>query len=147
VTMTLEPDPVERQFVCRACSRDFLRVIGYVYQDESPLAVYHADLYSEHPHREPIAVLTISVGDWSDDADPKSRRRARIEAWPRGNEIVMRFAGFSPGEDASPLLGEPLASDEAREARDRDLYLRVADLVAYRDRRVARALRTEDAGD
>lgn len=142
--LSLEPDPDVREFVCASCHQQFRRVLGYVMEGSRPLAVYHADLYVDHPHARAAAVLTVSIGDWSESAPPESRRRARLVAEPQGNRVAMTFSDFASDEQLEPQLGTAVSADDARRSGDQQTYLRIADAVVYSDRRVREVLGVTD---
>jgi len=144
MSLAVEPDSDVREFVCATCGNRFERVLGYVMEANRPLAVYHADLYVDHPHARAVAVLTISIGDWSETAAPASRRRARLVAQPQGDMVTMTFGDFASDERPEPQLGTPLRSDDARRGSDRETYLRVADAVVYADSRLRKVLGVTD---
>jgi len=126
------------------CVGETTRVFGYVTDQESPFAVYHAELYTHHPHAPSAVVLTISLGDWTEGASPASRHRARLELRPQGSQVVMSFIDFARGEKTEAELGRTVNSDEARRSSSRADYLRVADAVIYGDHRVGRTLGVSD---
>jgi hypothetical protein len=144
VVLKIEPDAEVREFMCIQCGRPFRRVLGYVMNGPTPHAVYHADLYVDHPHAQASAVLTISIGNWSESADPSSRRRARLAAHPDGKQIVMQFLDFPEDQMLEPQLGVLLTADDARRNSDRRAFEGVADAVVYQDARVRNTLDVSD---
>lgn len=144
MALKIEPDPDERDFVCAQCRRPFRRVLGYVMSDRTAFALYHADLYVDHPHAQAAVVLTISLGEWSDSSDPASRRRARLAAKPAGDRIVMEFLDFSDDQLLEPELGVRLQAADARQSSDRRAFADVADAVVYQDPRVRTTLGVSD---
>ena len=139
-TLKIEPDAEVREFVCAECHRPFRQVLGYVMTGRTPYAVYHAELYVDHPHAQAAAVLTISIGDWSESADPASRRRARLAAHPERDQVVMGFLDFPDDRVLGPELGQQLQAVDARKSTDRRTFERAADAVLYQDPRVRRTL-------
>jgi len=142
--LKIEADASRRSFQCAVCGSESSRVFGYVSEGDSPVAVYHADLYVNHAHSQAAVVLTISIGDWREEAVPTTRHRARLEVKPEGNEVVMSFVDFARGEKLEAELGTTLTGQEARQSSERDTYLQVADAVVYGDDRVGRTLGISD---
>src|SRR5712671_4412842 len=63
--LRLEHDDQLSSGTCTHCGAPFDSVIGVMYEDDDPIAIYRADIF-EHFHREPDprVVLSIAVGDW-----------------------------------------------------------------------------------
>jgi hypothetical protein len=135
-SLRVEPDPEVRKFSCVSCGIEYRRVFGYVYEGDRAFALYRADLYQGHLHADRSAVLTLSVGDWSEEADPRSRQRVRIQTRSTGDRIEMTFVDFDPNEQPEPILGRLVDAGEARVGADTQKYFRVADAVVAGDARV-----------
>jgi hypothetical protein len=139
--LRLEHDDQLTQGVCGKCSAPYESVIGLIYEDEDPVAIYRADLY-EHFHRsqEPRVVLSIAVGDWSDGTNRSDRCSAAIEAWGVGDRVQMAFSDRSDSPwEALEVVSWRLTSRDADGSPLRDAFLRLADHVAYHDRRLRKA--------
>lgn len=140
--LRLEHDDQLAEGACVKCGAPYESVIGVIYEDEHPIAIYRADVY-EHFHRnpEPRVVLSIAVGDWSDGTDRSDRCSAAIEAWSEGNRVQMAFSdrADSPWEELE-VVSWRLTSQDANGSPLRDAFLRLADHVAYNDRRLRKAL-------
>jgi hypothetical protein len=117
-------------------------VIGVLYEDEDAIAIYRADIF-DHFHRdsEPRVVLSIAVGDWRDGTDRTDRCSAGIEAWAEGHRVRVAFSdrAGSPWQDLE-VVSWQLTSKEAERSPLREAFLRLADHVARKDRRLRRAL-------
>jgi len=145
--LRLEHDDQLSEGICAHCGVPFESVIGVLYEDEEPIAIYRADIF-EHFHRDPGSrvVLSIAVGDWSDGTDGADRCAAAIEAWAVGDRVHMAFS--DRGGDSwreLDVVGWQLTSQEAKSSPLRDAFLRLADHVAYNDRRLRRALSSDAA--
>lgn len=142
--LRLEHDDQLTEGVCAKCSAPYESVIGVIYEDELPIAIYRADVFG-HFHRtsEPRVVLSIAVGDWSDGTDRSDRCSAAIEAWAAGGRVQMAFSdrAHSPWEELE-VVSWRLTSQDAEGSPLREAFLRLADHVAYHDRRLRKALST-----
>jgi len=140
--LRLEHDDQLSSSTCTHCGAPFDSVIGVMYEDDDPIAIYRADIF-EHFHREaePRVVLSIAVGDWSDGTGRGDRCSAAIEAWAVGDRVQMAFSNRagSPWQELE-VVSWQLSSTEAQAGPLRDAFLRLADHIAYQDRRLRRAL-------
>ncbi|HYT13063.1 MAG TPA: hypothetical protein VEL12_09775 [Candidatus Nitrosopolaris sp.] len=140
--LRLEHDDQLSSSTCTHCGAPFDSVIGVMYEDDDPIAIYRADIF-EHFHREaePRVVLSIAVGDWSDGTGRGDRCSAAIEAWAVGDRVQMAFSdrAGSPWQELE-VVSWQLSSTEAQAGPLRDAFLRLADHIAYQDRRLRRAL-------
>jgi hypothetical protein len=139
--LRLEHDDQLSEGTCAHCGVPFESVIGVMYEDEDPIAIYRADIF-EHFHRDPgpRVMLSIAVGDWSDGTDGADRCSAAIEAWVADDRVHMAFSDRG-GESWRDLevVGWQLTSQEALTSPLGAAFLRLADHVAYNDRRLRRA--------
>jgi hypothetical protein len=127
---------------CTHCGAAFESVIGVMYEDDDPIAIYRADIF-DHFHRdpEPRVVLSIAVGDWSDGTGRADRCSAAIEAWAVGDRVQMAFSDRAGATwQELEVVSWQLTSNEARSGPLGDAFLRLADHIAYQDRRLRRAL-------
>ncbi len=140
--MRLEHDDQLAEGVCGQCGAPFESVIGVLYEDDEPIAIYRADVF-EHFHRaqEPRVVLSIAVGDWRDGTNRSDRCSAAIEAWAVGDRVQMAFSdrAESPWEELE-VVSWRLTSQDAEGSPLREAFLRLADHVAYHDRRLRKVL-------
>src|SRR6266850_7158207 len=140
--LRLEHDDQMTDGVCARCGAPYESVIGVLYEDEDAIAIYRADIF-DHFHRdpEPRVVLSIAVGDWQDGTDRTDRCSVAIEAWAEGNRVRMAFSdrSGSPWQELE-IVSWQLTSKEAEASPLREAFLRLADHVARRDRRLRRAL-------
>jgi hypothetical protein len=140
--LRLEHDDQLSSGTCAHCGSPFDSVIGVMYEDDDPIAIYRADIF-QHFHREaePRVVLSIAVGDWSDGTGRADRCSAAIEAWAVGDRVQMAFSdrAGSPWQELE-VVSWQLSSTEAQAGPLRDAFLRLADHIAYQDRRLRRAL-------
>jgi hypothetical protein len=140
--LRLEHDDQLSSGTCAHCGVAFDSVIGVMYEDDDPIAIYRADIF-DHFHREPEprVVLSIAVGDWSDGTGRADRCSAAIEAWAVGDGVQMAFSdrAGSPWQELE-VVSWQLSSTEAQAGPLRDAFLRLADHIAYQDRRLRRAL-------
>ena len=141
-TLRLEHDDQQNESVCTDCGVDYRSVIGVVYEDDDPIAIYRADIFA-HFHREPQPriVLSLAVGDWSDGTDRADRCSVAIEAWPDGNRVQMAISD----RDASPwneleVVSWQLTGGEIQVNPLREAFFRLADHIALEDRRLRKAL-------
>jgi hypothetical protein len=127
---------------CTHCGAAFESVIGVMYEDDDPIAIYRADIF-DHFHREPgpRVVLSIAVGDWSDGTGRADRCSAAIEAWAVDDKVQMAFSDRAGAtwQDLE-VVSWQLTSHDAQAGPLRDAFLRLADHIAYEDRRLRRAL-------
>ena len=140
--LRIEHDDQLSSGTCTHCGARFDSVIGVTYEDDEPIAIYRADIF-DHFHREggPRVVLSIAVGDWSDGTGRADRCSAAIEAWAEGDRVQMAFSdrAGSPWQELE-VVSWQLSSAEAQAGPLRDAFLRLADHIAYQDRRLRRAL-------
>jgi hypothetical protein len=140
--LRLEHDDQVTDGICGHCGAPYESVIGVIYEADDAIAIYRADIF-DHFHRdpEPRVVLSIAVGDWQDGTDPSDRCSAAIEAWGEDSRVRMAFSdrAGSPWQDLE-VVSWQLTSKEAEASPLRAAFLRLADHVAYNDRRLRRAL-------
>jgi hypothetical protein len=143
--LRLEHDDQVTDGLCAKCGAPYESVIGVLYEDDEAIAIYRADIF-DHFHRdpEPRVVLSIAVGDWRDGTDLSDRCSAAIEAWAEGPLIRMAFSdrAGSPWQDLE-VVSWQLTSTEAETGPLREAFLRLADHVARKDRRLRRVLKTK----
>jgi hypothetical protein len=138
--LRLEHDDQVSSGTCTHCGAPFESVIGVMYEDDDPIAIYRADIF-EHFHREARVVLSIAVGDWSDGTDRADRCSAAIEAWAEGDRVHMAFSDRAGSTwQELEVVSWQLSSGEAQAGPLREAFLRLADHIAYQDRRLRRAL-------
>ena len=140
--LRLEHDDQVSSGTCTHCGAPFESVIGVMYEDDDPIAIYRADIF-EHFHREPESrvVLSIAVGDWSDGTDRADRCSAAIEAWAEGDRVHMAFSDRAGSTwQELEVVSWQLSSGDAQAGPLREAFLRLADHIAYQDRRLRRAL-------
>ena len=142
--LRLEHDDQVTDGVCAKCGAPFESVIGVLYEGEEAIAIYRADIF-DHFHRdpEPRVVLSIAVGEWQDGTHRSDRCSAAIEAWAEGHRVRMAFSdrAGSPWQDLE-VVSWQLTSKEAEASPLREAFLRLADHVARKDRRLRKALKT-----
>src|SRR5712692_3804246 len=114
--LRLEHDDQLTSGNCADCAAAFESVIGIMYEDDDPIAIYRADIF-EHFHRdpEPRVVLSIAVGDWTDgtqsrgpmlgDARSLGRGGPRPHGLQRPRRVDLARAGG--GELAAHQCGGP----------------------------------------
>lgn len=139
--LRIEHDDQLSEGACADCGVPFESVIGVMYEDEEPVAIYRADIFERfHRNPEPRVVLSIAVGDWSDGTDPSDRCSAAIEAWSVKDGVQMAFSdrADSPWQELE-VVSWQLTSREAQSGPLREAFLRLADHVAYHDRRLRKA--------
>lgn len=141
-TLRLEHDDQQTEAECADCGTVFRSVLGVIYEDDDPIAIYRADIF-EHFHRDPAprVLLSIAVGDWSDGTDRADRCSAAIEAWPDGGGVRMAISdrAASPWEELE-VVSWQLTAKEAEASPLRDAFFQLADHIAYQDRRLRKAL-------
>jgi hypothetical protein len=140
--LRLEHDDQLTAGTCAQCGAPFESVIGVMYEADDAIAIYRADIF-EHFHREPDprVVLSIAVGDWSDGTDRTDRCSATIEAWSTGGHVQMAFSDRAGSTwQELEVVSWQLSSAEAQASPLREAFLRLADHIAYQDRRLRRAL-------
>jgi hypothetical protein len=128
----LELGPNVREVVCECCGQIKNRVWGTVSRDNVARAVYFALLNIDEP--EPRVGLTLSVGPWSDEANPAERRWVQIEIRRIVGEVKMRVSepaesNFYPWE----LGGKPLSRSEALTSELISEFWAVADFIVAED--------------
>ena len=140
--LRLEHDDQLAEGACGDCGAPYESVIGVLYEDDEPIAIYRADIF-EHFHRaqEPRVVLSLAVGDWRDGTNRSDRCSAAIEARAVGDRVEMAFSdrAESPWEELE-VVSWRLTSRDAEGNPLREAFLRLADHVAYQDRRLRKVL-------
>jgi hypothetical protein len=140
--LRLEHDDQLSSGTCADCGATYESVIGIMFEDDDPIAIYRADIFDRF-HRDPGSrvVLSIAVGDWGDGTQPEDRCSAAIEAWAANDGVEMVFsdrAGSSWQE--LEVVSWQLTSQEAQNSPLRAAFLRLAEHIAHHDRRLRRAL-------
>jgi len=145
-TLRIEHDDQQTEAECADCGSAFRSVMGVIFEDEDPIAIYRADIF-DHFHREPEprVQLSIAVGDWSDGTGRADRCSAAIEAWPDGGGVRMAISdrAASPWDELE-VVSWQLTAAEAEVSPLRDAFFRIADHIACQDRRLRRALIAPD---
>jgi hypothetical protein len=140
--LRLEHDDQQTEAECADCGAAYRSVIGVIFEDEDPIAIYRADIF-DHFHRatEPRVVLSIAVGDWSDGTNRNDRCAATIEVWPDGDRVGMAISdrAASPWSELD-VVSWQLKSKESDASPLRDAFFQLADHVALEDRRLRRVL-------
>src|SRR2546425_8657153 len=120
--LRLEHDDQLSSGTCAHCGAPFESVIGVMYEDDDPIAIYRADIF-EHFHREPEprVVLSIAVGDWSDGTGRADRCSAAIEAWADGDRVQMAVSdrAGAPWQELE-VVGGQLGRAEAQAGPPRE---------------------------
>jgi len=146
-TLRLEHDDQQSEAECADCGTLFRSVVGVIYEDDDPIAIYRADIF-DHFHRdpEPRVQLSIAVGDWSDGTGRADRCSAAIEAWPDGGGVRMAISdrAASPWDELE-VVSWQLTANEAEVSPLREAFFRIADHIACQDRRLRRALTAQTA--
>jgi hypothetical protein len=141
-TLRLEHDDQQTEAACADCGSAYRSVVGVIYEDDDPIAIYTADIF-DHFHRDPSprVLLSIAVGDWSDGTNRADRCSAAIEAWPDGGGVRMAISdrAASPWDELE-VVSWQLTAREAEASPLRDAFFQLADHIAYQDRRLRRAL-------
>jgi hypothetical protein len=141
-TLRLEHDDQQTESTCSDCGVAYRSVIGVVYEDEDPLAIYRADMF-ERFHRDggPRVLLSIALGEWEDGSERADRCSASIEAWPDGAGVQMAISNRAaePWEELEVVAWQMPPSEED-ESPLREAFFRVADHIACEDRRLRRTL-------
>jgi hypothetical protein len=141
-TLRLEHDDQQTEAECADCGATYRSVLGVIYEDEDPIAIYRADMF-EHFHRDPTprVQLSIAVGDWSDGTDRADRCSAAIEAWPDAGGVCMAISdrAASPWDELE-VVSWQLPAGEPETSPLREVFFRLADHIAYQDRRLRKAL-------
>ena len=140
--LRIEHDDQLSSGTCAHCGVPFESVIGVMYEDEDPIAIYRADIFEQF-HKDPGSrvVLSIAVGDWADHTDGKDRCSAAIEVWAVPDGVQMAFSDRAGATwQELEVVSWQLTSQEARGSPLGDAFLRLADHVAVNDRRLRRVL-------
>jgi len=141
-TLRLEHDDQQTEAECADCGSTFRSVLGVIYEDDDPIAMYRAEIF-DHYHRDPAprVLLSIAVGDWTDGTDRADRCSAAIEAWPEAGGVRMAISdrAASPWDELE-VVSWQLTAAEAEASPLRDAFFRLADHIACEDRRLRRAL-------
>jgi hypothetical protein len=141
-TLRIEHDDQLSAGTCTHCGVPFESVIGVMYEDEDPIAIYRADIFEQF-HKDPGSrvVLSIAVGDWDDGSDGKDRCSAAIEVWAVSNGVQMAFSDRSDATwQELEVVSWQLSSKEAGESPLGEAFLRLANHVAVNDRRLRKVL-------
>jgi hypothetical protein len=141
-TLRLEHDDQQTEAACADCGAAYRSVIGVVYEDEDPLAIYRADIF-ERFHRDPgpRVVLSIAVGDWSEGTGREDRCSAAIEAWPdnMGVQMAVSDRAAAPWGELEVVAWQ-MSATEAEASPLREAFFRIADHIACEDRRLRKTL-------
>jgi hypothetical protein len=146
-SLRLEFDDQQTESACADCGVTYRSVIGLIYEDEDPLAIYRADIF-ERFHRDggPRVLLSIALGDWDDEAGRGDRCSAAIEAWPDGDRVQMAISNRAAAPwDELEVVGWQMTAGEPETSPLREAFFRLADHIAYEDRRLRRVLTAKTA--
>src|SRR2546430_7232485 len=112
--LRIEHDDQQTEAECADCGSAFRSVMGVIFEDEDPIAIYRADIF-DHFHREPEprVQLSIAVGDWSDGTGRADRCSAAIEAWPDGGggRIAISDRAPAPWGGLEVVSRQPTAAE------------------------------------
>jgi hypothetical protein len=127
----VEPDDLVTQSTCDRCGGTTWMILGYVYEDEQPAAIYYVD-WCEGEHDSRRAVITLSVGNYADDEATAADRLAfAIETGCEGMSLAER-----PMRDRPDFLGRFVPRAEALEWPQLDRLWHICDHLPA-DRRFA----------
>ncbi len=119
-TLRLEHDDQQTEAECADCGSAIRSVVGVIYEDDDPIAIYRADIF-DHFHRdpEPRVLLSIAVGDWSDGTGRADRCSAAIEAWPDGGGVRMAISdrAASPWDELEVVSWQALCATPSSGSR------------------------------
>jgi len=135
MALAIEPAPEVQPHVCADCGRSFSSVHGFIYEDGSAYAVYHALLQTEHPFA--VADLALSFGSWDEDATGSDRTRVGVRVWPQEEQLNMHIS--DPGESGwgdSEIFGQMAKRDDVLGTRREQVTLRTAEFVVDHDDRI-----------
>ena len=143
--LRIEHDDQQTESACVDCGAAYRSVIGVIYEDEDPLAIYRADIFDRfHRDAGPRVLLSIAVGDWSDDAGRGDRCSAAIEAWPEDDGVQMAISDRSAAPwDELEVVAWQMSARDAQESPLRDAFYRLADHIAREDRRLRGVLKSK----
>jgi hypothetical protein len=128
----VEPGEVVSGPACPCCAKAGRSSFGFVHRDGEPIAFYHAWI---EPHRNRrVALMAISIGDWSHSGEGSSRRAAALRFESADGEMSAELvdlpAALFGGREA---LGRILSATDARDDLLLDEILAVAEAVALED--------------
>ena len=95
--LRLQHDDQQTEAECADCGSAFRSVMGVIYEDDDPIAIYRADIF-DHFHRdpEPRVLLSIAMGDWDDGTGSADRCSAAVEACAPSTTRCSTVVGGSP---------------------------------------------------
>jgi hypothetical protein len=139
---SLETGEYVGQLTCSCCGEKKKRVWGFVSKDDSAHAVYYALLNVSE--KLPRVGLTLSIGPWWEDTDPRERAWIHLEAWSEDDGIHMSIrdptdSNFYPWEKG----GRPFDRDAVKQSEMMDEFWSVADFIVDSDRAIASYLSGE----
>jgi hypothetical protein len=140
MALSIETAPDVQRRVCPDCGRPFSSVHGFLYEDGSPYAVYHAMLQRDHPSM--VVDVAVSFGSWDDETTASDRTRIGIRVWPEGEELKMHVN--DPDESAwgdSEKLGKMADRGEVLGTPLEHEALRIVEFVIAHDSRIDEHLR------
>jgi hypothetical protein len=127
----VEPDDRVKQSTCDGCGGTTWMILGYVYEDEQPAAIYYVD-WCEGEHDARRAVITLSVGNYADDdATAADRLAFAIETGCEGMSLAER-----PMRDRPDFLGRFVPRAEALQSPQLERLWHICDHLLA-DRRFA----------
>jgi hypothetical protein len=127
----VEAEPQIKHSRCERCNGTTWMILGYVYADEEPHGIYYVD-WCEGPHDHRAAFVTVSLGNYGDQAATGADRLAFcIETRCNGMALVDQ-----PVHDRPDFLGRFVPRDEALQGPDLDHLWHVCDHLTD-DRRFA----------
>src|SRR5207247_6761092 len=133
--LRLQHDDKQTEAECADCGSAFRSVMGVIYEDDDPIAIYRADIF-DHFHRdpEPRVLLSIAMGDWDDGTGSADRCSAAIEAWPEGGGVRMAISGRAAStRDERAGVSWQLTTKEAEVSPLRHAFFQGAAHLTSRD--------------
>jgi hypothetical protein len=139
---SLEVGEYVNELTCSCCGEKKKRVWGFVSKDGSAHAVYYALL--NITEEQPRVGLTLSVGPWWENSDPRKRTWIHLEVWSESDGFHMNIrnpkeSNFYPWEKG----GKPYEREEAKRSDLIDEFWSVADFIVESDRAVSSYLNGE----
>lgn len=101
-----------KESVCDCCGNTTIKLVRFVYKDDSAFAVYYAQFTKDHPEKRLSGL--IGIGEWGDGASPDNRMAFPFQIWSQDDGFMV---GMVDREDSSysdvTLLGKMLDRRES----------------------------------
>ncbi|MBW8360827.1 MAG: hypothetical protein K0M56_01425 [Kaistella sp.] len=96
---------------CDCCGKGIVKLTRFVYEDDDAFAIYYAKFTKEHEDK--VVTGIISIGDWGNDEEPKTRTAFPFRIWTNDENYQVGLMDKEESSWQQDLLGNILDRSEA----------------------------------